>query len=135
MTKSTKLVWLQQFQNAHSMPRVREGLNQKSNAFAAFQQDVSLFLLLDIVQHSMNVVSFSTYLIVQSLNFENSLDCVLIFSATFIRTVILTFACGLPVLEVVTKITIYEYRRGVYTRYLSNNSYCPIILCIKINLS
>jgi hypothetical protein len=89
------------------MLKVREGLNKLSNAFAAFQQDVSLFLLLDIVQHSMNVVSFSTYLIVQGLGFEQSLNFVLIFADAFIRTAILTFACGQPALEVVTTIKLY----------------------------
>lgn len=98
-TKSSKFIW-HQFETAHCVIRVRETLSKLSNALETFQQDVSLFLLIDLTQQSMNVVSFSTYIIVKGLKIDHSDDFVLIFIDAFVRTVILTFACGQPALEV-----------------------------------
>jgi hypothetical protein len=55
----------------------------------------------------MNVVSFSTYLIVNGVGFDYTVDFVLIFSDAFVRTVILTFSSGQPALEVSTNYEIF----------------------------
>jgi len=92
MTKVSKFAWSTQ-PIAPSMG-VRECYSRLSDALATLQREVSLFLLLDVMQLTVNIVAFLAFIIVKGLHRNRSLTFLVIFLDAVIRIVVLTFSCG-----------------------------------------
>jgi hypothetical protein len=79
---------------------VRECFSRLCDALNTLQKEVSLFLLLDVMQLTVNIIAFLSYIIILGLNQSRSLTFLVIFIDALIRIVVLTFSCGLVTEEV-----------------------------------
>jgi hypothetical protein len=73
---------------------VRECFSRLCDALNTLQKEVSLFLLLDVMQLTVNIIAFLAYIIVNGLHKNRSLTFLVIFVDAIIRVVVLTFSCG-----------------------------------------
>ncbi|CAB3359210.1 Hypothetical predicted protein [Cloeon dipterum] len=78
---------------------VRMVFSTLSDALATFQKEVSLFLLFDVMQLTMNIVAFLAFIIVKGMEVNRSATFLIIFVDAVIRIVLLTAACGMATEE------------------------------------
>jgi len=72
----------------------RDCYSQISDALATLQKISSLFLLLDVMQLTINFVSFLSFIINKNLSTNLLIIYCVIFVDAIVRIAILTFACG-----------------------------------------
>ena len=97
MTKASEFAWAAQHVGKCG---VRECFSRLCDALNTLQKEVSLFLLLDVMQLTVNVIAFLAYVVINGLQKSRSLTFLVVFIDALIRIIVLTFSCGQVTKEV-----------------------------------